>query len=211
MRSNAVVMLFAMLVLPAVHAQHNGALYRWTDEKGVVHFGDRLPPESVKQERDVLDEHGEVKKVLPREKTQTELEQEAKQEQQLQHAADYDNSLLRNYVSVSEIEKVRDDRLATFDLRLLQAQKQVDETQATLTDLRAHAHTDSAQGGDEPADPDIERQITTYESALSENYNALSKLRADRQRTAEQFGHDIERFKQIKGIKSDPATAKPNG
>src|SRR3954453_16143171 len=58
------------IALPSVgDAQHRGAsgsqqpgaatkLYRWTDDKGVVHYGDSVPPEYAKQDRSVLNNQG---------------------------------------------------------------------------------------------------------------------------------------------------------
>src|SRR5690606_41769383 len=33
-------------------------LYRWVDENGVVHYGDRIPPQYVDRDRDVLNDSG---------------------------------------------------------------------------------------------------------------------------------------------------------
>src|SRR4051794_39674668 len=42
----------------------DGVTYRWTDEQGVVHYGDRIPPQYAQQERSVLNSQGvEVRKL----------------------------------------------------------------------------------------------------------------------------------------------------
>ena len=35
-----------------------GKLYQWTDDKGVVHYGDSIPPEYAKADRNVLNQQG---------------------------------------------------------------------------------------------------------------------------------------------------------
>src|SRR5712671_4787750 len=47
-------------------SSHNdkGITYRWTDEQGVVHYGDRIPPQYAQKERAVLNSQGvEVRKL----------------------------------------------------------------------------------------------------------------------------------------------------
>jgi hypothetical protein len=211
MRTCAAILLLGTLSCATAQAQGAHALYKWVDEQGIVHYTDHLPPNAVQRERDVLDAHGDVRKVLPAEKSAAEIERESERQQKAREAADYDRSLLLTYSSVHDIERARDDRLSTYDLRLQQAQKQVDDTQATLSDLRARA--DAAKADGNPPDPDLEAQVTTFEKALADNYDALAKLRADRQGAVDKFAHDIERFKQLKsqGGTGRGGATKPNG
>ena len=51
-----------------------GELYRWVDDQGIVHFGDSVPPEFSKTDRQVLNEHGVTIRELPGEKTAEQLE-----------------------------------------------------------------------------------------------------------------------------------------
>ncbi len=50
-----------------------GQVYRWIDSEGAVHYGDSIPPEYSKRDRDILNEHGIKIGMLPREPTEEEL------------------------------------------------------------------------------------------------------------------------------------------
>ena len=103
----AVVLASGLLTLDAMA----DSFYRWVDEDGVVHYGDSVPPEYSKQERQIVNDYGVEIDRLAREKTAAELsaEQEAlalEQEKQRQAEAemrraaeaqqpDYDKSLIK--------------------------------------------------------------------------------------------------------------------
>src|SRR5690242_2794308 len=39
-------------------SSQKGIAYRWTDEQGVVHYGDHIPPQYATQERAILNSQG---------------------------------------------------------------------------------------------------------------------------------------------------------
>jgi hypothetical protein len=49
-------MIFVMSVCFAASAQ--SGLYRWVDENGTVHYGDKVPAKYLKKEHDELNEQG---------------------------------------------------------------------------------------------------------------------------------------------------------
>src|SRR5215472_2777081 len=79
----ALVAAVAMLASPG---PARAALYKWVDEKGVVHYSDTLPPEAVDKARTELNKQGvEVKKTdkaLTPEQRRA-IEQEAQRQKQL--------------------------------------------------------------------------------------------------------------------------------
>ena len=94
-------------------------LYRWVDENGVVHFGDRIPAKYAKIEREIYSSQGVVIDVLPAEKTKEQLVAEELQRQFLLEqerlaklAALRDKTLLSSYANVNDIERTRDNKLA---------------------------------------------------------------------------------------------------
>src|SRR5215470_4040274 len=99
-------------VAPAPQQQGAPAakLYRWTDDKGVVHYGDTVPPEYAKQDRNVLNSQGvnvgfEQGEVTPEQRAEKERQAaEAKRAQlQREETARRDKMLLETYISVSDI------------------------------------------------------------------------------------------------------------
>ena len=61
MRSlGAILLVLAAVALPSAGSaqQHQQRLYRWKDENGVVHYGDKIPPEYANRDRDVLNRQG---------------------------------------------------------------------------------------------------------------------------------------------------------
>ena len=58
--------------LLAATAGSDKPLYKWVDEKGIVHYGDSIPPQYAKQERSILNRHGVEVGRLDAEKTEAE-------------------------------------------------------------------------------------------------------------------------------------------
>ena len=112
----AIVMLVGSLLTTAFI---QAGLYRWVDENGVVHFGDRIPAKYAKIEREIYNSQGVVVNVLPAEKTKEQLVAEElqrqlslEQERLNKLAALRDRTLLASYKDVEDIEQTRDEKLA---------------------------------------------------------------------------------------------------
>ena len=174
------------------------ALYRWVDENGQVHYGDKVPPKDAKQGRETINESGRVTKVIPRELTGPELQaaQARQLEQKAQHEAQqqrliYDRYLLQSFASVADLQAAREERLTAIDGRIVLAQKAVLDNEKTLTDLRARA-------GAEPPTGDLKTQTESFEGSLIDNLQVLRRLRDERGTTEAKYAADIERFKQLR-------------
>ena len=173
-------------------------LYRWVDANGQVHYGDWVPPAESKQGHETIGKHGVVTKVVPRELSGKELEQEQARlaaEQLDKDTRDrrtaYDRYLLVSFASVVEMQLAREQRLSALDARLIQAEAAVHENEKTLAELRSRTGTNPAEGA-------LKTQIESFENSLIDNLKAVRKLRNERDGTVTQFADDIERFKGLK-------------
>src|SRR5690606_31400143 len=98
--------LTAKLVLLALAVPTVGSaqLFKWTDENGVVHYGDRIPPQYANQDRSVLNNQGII---VDQHKVETdaqraERERLASEEEAKKKQAEEDGRLVASYTKVSE-------------------------------------------------------------------------------------------------------------
>ena len=70
-----------LCVLPSLaYAQTNQrAAYRWVDENGVVHYGDRVPTDAAELEKQIVNDAGVTVDVMRGKKTEEELAAERRQ------------------------------------------------------------------------------------------------------------------------------------
>jgi hypothetical protein len=201
------------LAAPSAFAQSKQTkqpkLYRWTDDKGVVHFGVSIPPQYAGRDRQVLNsqgvavgfQQGEVtaaeKNAEQKEQKAAEAAQEAKEE-----AAKHDRMLLETYLSVHDIEELRDRRLELLDSQIKVTELYLTNLRKRLTELKAEASTyENPTNGQPPRPvPDALAQdiagttetIASYETRVENTRSNQAKLR-------ESFDRDITRFKELKG------------
>lgn len=197
----------AALLLSATAAAQK--LYRWVDDKGVVHYGDSIPPEFANRDRSILNQHGvavgfEEGEVTPEERAaleQREAEEAAEREQRAL-ANRRDNMLLETYLSVADIEDLRDRRI-----ELLESQIKVTELYLTNLRKRLVALQEEASNykpytakADAPQVPQNLAVDLSRTAASINNYERmLARTREDQELLRASFEKDIERFKELKG------------
>ena len=179
-------------------------LYKWTDKDGQVHYGDQVPPEYASEERHVMNARGvEVDKL----DAQKSPEQQAIADQKARDEAaqrDRDRNLLNTYVSVQEIERLRDQRLALVS-------GQINVTSAFLETLEARQKKLRAQSmnfrpyNPKPEAPPMPDQIAedlvrTGNDIRAQQQN-LRQKRKEEATLKSSFASDIERFKQLKSTR----------
>jgi hypothetical protein len=105
--------LSAFATVTATAAEQGTTSYKWTDEKGVLHYGDRVPPEHSKRERSSLNEQGVEVGRFEAERTFEQLAEEERRTEEARRVASHDVFLRATYASVREIERLQQfgDRL----------------------------------------------------------------------------------------------------
>lgn len=194
----ALLLLGALALAPRPAAATK--LMRWVDEKGQVHYGDKIPPQYAKQGREELDKRGLVTKTVPRELDAAGRERLREQQAEVERVArraDYDRYLMKAFGSVADLQASREDRLAALDSRIALARKAAAENEQTLDELRGRAAS-------QPANQDIAKQIESFEASLVDNLQLTQRLQAERTATEERYAEDIERFKLLRSGKIKP-------
>lgn len=202
----------AALALPSLGGAQkvqSGKLYRWTDDKGVVHYGDSIPPEYAKNDRNVLNKDGvkvgfEEGEITPERRAEMERAKAAAEQENAKRAeiARRDKMLLDTYLSVADIVDLRDRRL-----ELLESQIKV--TELYLVNLRKRLVTLQEEAGNykpyttRDGAPQIPENLSLDLSRTTRSINlyeqTLSRTRSDQSRLRDSFDADIARFKELKG------------
>ncbi len=123
-----------------------GKLYKWVDEKGNVHFSDKVPPEAAKLAHKEMNQSGITVKEVARAKTQEELAAEAAQKIKDEEArkiaeaqAQADRALMLSYTTVDDLIRARDQELGVIDSNMATAKLTMASQEKNLSDLLAHA------------------------------------------------------------------------
>lgn len=202
------LLLGGLLLLGAGAVQ--AATYKWVDKDGVTRYGDRIPPEYAKQQREVLNPQGDTVKVLEHEKTDAERAEDTRQAELLrqeQEQARRDRMLLDTYPSEADLVKARDEQLAHHDgnIRISQIALQSAERDQKSRQERA---AQLAKDG-KPVPPDLQRQITQLEANIGSSRRSLAQREQERQALSARFERDIVRWRQLKGVAAPAAGASP--
>src|SRR5262249_21205139 len=134
----AVVALVAMGWGPGSKAEDK-KVYKWVDEKGVVHYGDSVPPQYSQSEREILNQRGVEIGRLEAQKTDAQRAQEAAKLQAAENAKQRDQVLLATYLSVDQIEQLRDQRLDLIEGQVKVTGQYLDTLRGRLKNLQIQA------------------------------------------------------------------------
>lgn len=178
-------------------------LYKWTDEKGVIHYGDSIPPQYVKQERRVLNRQAVEVGLLEGEKTDAERAADAKRMRALSDSQHRDRVLITSYVSVEQIEQTRDQRLDLIEGQVRVTSQYLETLEGRLKNLRTQALFFKPYSSNGSADrmPDhLAEDLVLTVRDIRTQARSLASKRAEQDALRTQFQADIDRYLELKKV-----------
>ena len=194
-----IVALLMSLALPVAAQQKK--IQCWTDAQGNRACGDHVPPEYAKQERKTIDGQGRTIGTHDREKTPEEVAAEQKaaaeaaaEKVRVEKQAAYDKFLTDSYSSVRDLERARNERLATLDGRVNLASQAVASSEKSKDELSKRI--DAMLKRNRPVDVP-RKQLRDAEKSLRDNRAAINQMRKDREHVCSDFLRDIRRYQEL--------------
>jgi len=184
------------------------AVYRCRDANGQSHFGQSIPAVCIGRDIEVLDNTG---RVVRRIDSTAALAARAGQQDQAdaekraaEAAAQRDRTLLATYLSVADIERLRDNRLEILVQQSAVTREYISNLReresrliADVQRFRPYSPKPTA-----PAVPDhLAEEMVNTVNGLQVYQEELAKNTTEQTRLREEFDADINRFKELKGIK----------
>lgn len=204
---------FAVLVLAAALAwacPARSATYKWVDEKGVVHYTDKLPAEMANKGGTMLDKQARpVKKIDPAPTPEQVRAREAEEEQRRllakvnEEVARRDRALVSSYTTEAEIDLARSRALGTIDAQIDSSSAYLQQLGKRKEDLGKRRAT--LEGKPLPAA--LEREIEGTESELEKTVAFLDAKKKERVAVVARYDADRARWRELKAIADANAAA----
>jgi hypothetical protein len=194
--------LLAMAALLAA-TPATAATYKWVDDKGVVHYSDKMPPEAVDKANVELNKQGiPVKRTEPAPTLEQRRAKAADEERQKQLARERevvdrrDRALMQSYTSEQEIDLARSRALATIDTQVQSAQAY----SAQLVKRRAELDAKRKSFGDKAAPPAFEREMESIAEELGKQDTLISEKKREAIAVQARYDADKARWKELRAI-----------
>lgn len=196
----------ALLALLVIQPQvQGGKLYRWVDEKGQVHYSDKIPPEHAGKQRDVLNDQGVKKQTVEGAKTPEQTAAEARQakieEEEKRHAEEQarrDRILLTTYTAEDELTMARDGKIAALDAYIKVTNGRITTLKGQLEALRKRAELADAST---PAAAKLQKDIAHTEQQIQENESYVEAKRQEQDELRARFEQDLQRYRELKAAR----------
>jgi len=193
------LLLPALLCASSAFAERT---FKWVDNEGHVHYGNRVPPEYAKQERKVMNERGRTVKVYDAAKTpeqwekQQQLKEEAARNKVLaEKQAVQDRSLLATYSSEQDMLLAKNSKIDSVDALLQLTNSRIDSMQERLHKLTEEAATYERSGKALPLS--LESQLGNLRKQIASNEAFIKEKEMERAAINNQFDADIARYIEL--------------
>ena len=205
-----------LLLVPALFCASNAfaeRTFKWVDNEGHVHYGNRVPPEYAKQERKVMNERGRTVKVYDAAKTPEQWEAEQQQKEEAaknkllaEKQAVHDRSLLATYSSEQDMLLAKNSKVASVDALLQLTSSRIISMQERLHKLTEEAATYERSGKALPLS--LEAQLKNLREQISTNEAFVKEKELERMAIHNQFDADIARYIELTADLPDSKPAK---
>jgi hypothetical protein len=187
-------------IAAAADNKDKSVAYRWIDEQGVVHYGDRIPPQYATKERAVLNSQGVEVRHMEAQRTPEQAAADARIHQDIMRQKQHDAFLLSSYTSVKDIEALRDLRLDQLQAQKSAAQQYVESLHGRLSTLQDRAKVFkpyNTRPGAHRLPDDVAEDLVHTLNELRTQSNIVANKNEEESTLKDQFQADIDRYVQL--------------
>jgi hypothetical protein len=213
MTSPRIGLTLLLLIASAAEAAPPGSgssalFYRCRDVHGQTHYGDSMPPECQGQDTEVVNSRGMVVNLIEGTTTsaaraaQKEADQARQQEKEA--AKQRDKMLIETYLSVQDIERLRDQRLDLLEAQLKVSEQHLaglKDREARLAQQVARFKPYSDKPNAPPLPDHLAEELVNTVNGMSVDRASIAEKKGEQVQVKKRFDNDIRRFKELKGIK----------
>ena len=193
------LLLSALATGTAAHAERT---YKWTDANGRVNYSNRMPPESVQQERREINEQGRVIKVYsapltPEEKVEAHrlAGLAAKKQERARKRAIHDRSLLATYSNIKDMKAAQKDKIFLIESIVHLTNRRIKSMQERLLAMSEEAAQFERSGKRLPFT--LSSQISNLRDQIAHNKRFSQDKETETGNIRQQFKQDIERYTEL--------------
>jgi hypothetical protein len=204
----AATLLLATTLGAGLPGEAQARLYKWIDEQGNVHYGDRIPPEYAEKEQRRLNEQGITVEVRERAKTPEELAEERRlariQEEEaelLRQQRERDRILLDTFSNEDEIIMTRDGKVSAIDAIIRVTQGRIENLRARLAELTTRAANLERSGKAVPET--LHGDIRSARQQIESNQAYIVSKEQEQQETRAKYEADIQRFRELMRLREE--------
>ena len=196
-------LLLILLSLLPVYAVSN----KWVDDKGQIHYGDRVPSQYLGKGREVLNDQGVVVKKYNKSKTREELsEEQRKKDLALEETkqklimerkkALRDRVLTDTFTTENDLIMARDRRIDAVTSQINLTASIIKDEEKKMESLKTRIKNIEASGRKVPENTTkslvvVRRQLETY-------FQFIGNKNQERQDILNDFDRDLERFRELR-------------
>ena len=196
-----VAILCAIFLLPA----EAGNLYRYRNVEGVLVVDWTVPAEYTRHGYEVLNDDGIVVEVVPRELTAEERKDRALSQRIADRAKAeeerlrlWDETLLRRYSAVEDVESARDRSLRELKIRISILKSNRRSLRQKVENYQANI-ADAERDGVTPSEADLEA-IEILKREIIGTKKAIDDRQIEVDRVFAEYALDIERLRQLQDV-----------
>jgi len=193
--------LFTALALCSLSAQ--AKMYKWVDEDGQMHFGDKIPAKYLVKAHDELNESGTVIKHTKASKTPEEIAEANRLKREAKKAAliekkkkQRDRVLLDTYTTERDLLVARDSRLDAVGSQINLANSIIADSNKKIKVMEQQVVDIQASNRQVPLD--LYQRIDNEKEQVTVQTKVKKKHEKRRDDIAVQFNGYIKRFKVLK-------------
>jgi len=186
------------------------ALNKWVDEKGQIHYGDRVPEKYLKKDRSVLSEQGVVVKNITATKSQAVIDKEYKLKKEKdskvrekmiaeRKIALRDRMLMDTFTTERDLFIARDDRISAVDSQMQLTEFNIKDQEKKLAEVKKHVASIESSGREVPRN--LRKQVVSVSRQLETYYAYVEDKAKEKEQIMEKFEGDIKRFRELKAVK----------
>jgi hypothetical protein len=194
-------LVLAALAL-ALTPRADAALYKWKDDRGIVHYSDKMPSDAVNRASLELNRQGlTVRKIeqtrpvvqrVPKTPDEEQRAREAERDRLL--AARRDRALMESYTSEAEIDLAKSRAVATIDGQVQSAEAFLAQMQKRRDELESKMGT----YGPRPVPGEIRREIETIDSEMARQHDFIAARKKEAGTVAARYDSDKQRFHELR-------------